>query len=283
MKPLVDAVENSPRPAPKGRPPVLRATVRGLIVLVAALASGLACIAHSARIQHDAVVAIATAGGFVEYERTDLRALGPGGKRIRKTLDCLLPFVGQDYLDHPIEVSWGGSNCECRLSDEQRRALARALARIGSLSRLQHLDLSWTNGQKCDFAAINRLTQLRELNLSFTTITDPQPIGTLDQLEKLSLFATPASDAWLFLFQGLTRLRLLRLGETRITDAGLAHLRGLTQLRELDLTDTRVTDAGLIHLEGLVNLARLYLHGTNVTDSGIQRLRRALPHCDVQN
>jgi hypothetical protein len=73
----------------------------------------------------------------------------------------------------------------------------------------------------------------------------------------------------------------------RITVRGLillvAGLAGWLGLRELDLMDTRVTDAGLIHLEGLVNLARLYLYGTNLTDAGIQRLRRALPHCDVQD
>jgi hypothetical protein len=263
--------------------PILRITVRGLILLVAGLAGWLAWIVHNARAQHDGVVAITKAGGFVEYERADLSALGTCGKQIRKTLDWMLPFVGHDYIDHPVGVSWGGSNCECILTDEQRHAIAPALARIGALSRLKHLDLSWTNGQKCDFTGINRLTQLRELNLTCTTTTDPLPIGTLDQLEKLFLFATPATDAWLFHFQGLTRLRLLHVGETAITDAGLIHLKSLTQLRELDLTGTRVTDAGLIHLEGLVNLARLYLYGTNVTDAGIQRLRRALPHCDVQD
>jgi Leucine-rich repeat (LRR) protein len=283
MKPQVNAVEKSPLPALESRSPILCVTVRGLILLVAGLAGWLGWIVHNARAQHDAVVAITKAGGFVEYRRTDLSALGSGGKQIRKTLDWMLPFVGRDYIDHPVGVSWGGWNCEHILSDEQRLALTPALARIGMLTRLAYLDLSWTNGQNCDFIGIKRLKQLKELNLSFTTVIDPRPIGAMDRLEKLSLFATPANDAWLFHFKSLTRLRLLRLGETGITDIGLAHLRGLTQLQELDLMDTRVTDAGLIHLQALVNLARLHLYGTNVTDAGIQRLRRALPHCDVQD
>jgi Leucine-rich repeat (LRR) protein len=259
MKPQVDAVEISPQPAPNRRLHLLRFSVRGLTVLVAGLARWLAWIVHSTRAQHDAIAAMRNAGGFVEYDRVDWSALGPSGERIRRALDWLLSPRAEDYLDHPVGVFWGGSNCECKLSDRQQRGLAPALAQIGVLSRLENLDLSWIGAQDSELAGIKHLTRLKVLDLSYTSLTDP----------------------WLFHFEGLTRLRRLRLIDTGITDVGLVHLRGLTQLRELDLGGTRVTDAGLIHLERLENLTRLCLHDTKVSDAGIQRLKRALPACKV--
>jgi hypothetical protein len=56
----------------------------------------------------------------------------------------------------------------------------------------------------------------------------------------------------------------------------------LTGLRELDLSGTAVTDAGLADLARLTGLKRLYLWDTDVTESGGQRLKAALPECEVK-
>jgi hypothetical protein len=46
--------------------------------------------------------------------------------------------------------------------------------------------------------------------------------------------------------------------------------------------ETTVNDAGLEHLKGLTNLRTLNLTETKVTDHGVNKLRQALPKCDIQ-
>jgi Leucine-rich repeat (LRR) protein len=66
-----------------------------------------------------------------------------------------------------------------------------------------------------------------------------------------------------------------------VTNDGLRELEGLANLEELNLPNTRISDAGLVHLEGLKRLKRLNLSGTRVTDAGLNRLRAALPGCQI--
>jgi hypothetical protein len=44
-----------------------------------------------------------------------------------------------------------------------------------------------------------------------------------------------------------------------------------------------VSDARLVHIEGLTNLRRLQLGDTAVSDSGKERLRKSLPHVDIDD
>lgn len=95
----------------------------------------------------------------------------------------------------------------------------------------------------------------------------PQAIDGLQLLEKLTqlrwlnLGGTPVTDEDLKHLEGLTQLRMLSLSGPRITDAGLEHLKRLTDLGWLGLSDTQVTDAGLDHLKGLTGLCELNLQG----------------------
>lgn len=81
----------------------------------------------------------------------------------------------------------------------------------------------------------------------------------------------------------LKEIRKLVLSYSNITDAGLEHLAGLKSLHTLRLSGTKITDAGLKHLEGLTDLRELLLQGTAVTNAGVERLRRALPDCDIEH
>jgi hypothetical protein len=103
-------------------------------------------------------------------------------------------------------------------------------------------------------------------------------------LTVLHLDGTCVTDAGL---AGVTELRglyRLTLCWTSVSDAGLRHLGTMHDLAVLDLGGCRsVTDDGLRHLEGMKGLQQLLLHGCpKVTDEGVARLRKALPHCDVQ-
>lgn len=75
-------------------------------------------------------------------------------------------------------------------------------------------------------------------------------------------------------------LRLNAIGP-KVTDLGVAYLRGMTSIERLDLTDAQVSDAALNDLITLTGLKQLVLSGARVTDSGIERLRQALPECEV--
>jgi hypothetical protein len=104
----------------------------------------------------------------------------------------------------------------------------------------------------------------------------------LTQLQSLYLNETQVTDAGLVHLRGLSQLAaFLSLSDTQVSDAGLVHLGGLTQLIYLILDGTQVTDAGLAHLRGLTRLKVLTLDATQVTDAGVQRLKRALPNCDI--
>ena len=47
------------------------------------------------------------------------------------------------------------------------------------------------------------------------------------------------------------------------------------------LSETQVTDAGLKDLAPLTKLTHLALPGTAVTDAGVEKLRKALPKCQI--
>ena len=103
----------------------------------------------------------------------------------------------------------------------------------------------------------------------------------LGDLVSLHLGGTDVTDAGLVHLAGLTALKRLHLEKTKVSDAGLAHLASLESLSYLNLYQTGVTDAGLAHLEGLKNLKSLYLWQTQVTPDGAEKLRQALPDCNI--
>lgn len=139
---------------------------------------------------------------------------------------------------------------------------------------------------KCDdrmLRFVGEFTDLRELNLSSTGITDRglDHLHGLRHLTRLHLRDTNVTDEGLSHLASLDGLDLLALSRTSITDAGLAHLTTLSKLTWLDLGDTAITDAGIVHLKLLTSLKSLSLGDTRVTEAGIQELKHALPTCTV--
>ena len=129
-------------------------------------------------------------------------------------------------------------------------------------------------------------TNLLEVDLNL--VGDHIDNAQLDSLQPLSkqLFAlnlarTKVTDDGLKDLEGLSNLRRLHLENTKVSDAGLAHLKGLSNLEYLNLYGTQVTDAGLAELAGLKNLKSLYLWQTKVTPAGVERLKQALPKCEI--
>jgi Leucine-rich repeat (LRR) protein len=116
---------------------------------------------------------------------------------------------------------------------------------------------------------LTRLTNLSELDLSETAVTDVDmaQVQSLKGLESLNLGQTKITNESLTYVGELENLHDLKLGNTLISDEGLAHLDRLVNLEELDLENNRLNGPGLNHLKGLTKLKTLYLGTTSITNS----------------
>lgn len=136
-----------------------------------------------------------------------------------------------------------------------------------------------------DLAALQGLTELRELWLIDTRVTDTglAHLHKFPHLQELWLDGTEVTDTGLVQLQEIPQLRYLNLEHTKVSDSGLRHLANCTELNTLVLTFTEVTDAGLVHLRGVKHLRSLWVEATKVTDAGALEFEKALPGCDVLN
>ena len=148
------------------------------------------------------------------------------------------------------------------------------LSELGTLHRLESLDLGWTQITDVELEHLKGLTKLKQLFLYDTQITDAglERLKGLTSLEVLYLNDTLISNSGLENLSGMTKLRQLMLGDTQVTDSGLEFLKGLPGLRFLELDNTKVTDAGIEHLKKITALHRLRLGKTQVTDAGLAYL-----------
>lgn len=147
------------------------------------------------------------------------------------------------------------------------------IAFIESLTRLQHLDLAWTNVTDAGVIHLSPLQQLEALSLADRTITGDGFAGlSLPRLRELKLTSTVITDrglSHLTRFKSLTSLQI-RFG--RISDAGVPYLTSLAELRGLELSNCNITNTGLKHLGSLTKLRFLGLSGTVITDDGLNQL-----------
>lgn len=120
-----------------------------------------------------------------------------------------------------------------------------------------------------------------QLHMSPLTGEGLRHLSELAQLRSLSLCDTRVSDESLSALSGITSLEQLDLSYTPVSDAGLMQLRRFTQFTILSLRGTKCTDSGLRYLHGLSNLTELDLTETDVSTVAVNRLREALPHCDI--
>jgi hypothetical protein len=125
-----------------------------------------------------------------------------------------------------------------------------------------------------DLRGIGRITTLKELRLSRSTISDAgvNELTGLKQLQILDLSQTDLTDRGVQGLEGMTDLEILKLSKTKITDAGLKSLGKLKNLRTLGLSQNQIGDAGLKALRGLEKLTSLDLSATQLTDDGLMQL-----------
>lgn len=157
------------------------------------------------------------------------------------------------------------------------------LEHLKGLSRLRVLSMAKSKVTDAGVEHLKGLKALQELDLGYAKITEVglKCLKGLPNLRTLKLYCIDLTDSDMRHLARFSQLQSLNVSKTKITDAGLASLVRLRQLRDLRIACTEVTDAGLEHIKRLPELRSLYLKDTKVTDQGVQRLREALPDCEI--
>ena len=216
--------------AAQSRRRFLRISLRGLLLVVLAIAASLAWARHVAEQQRRVVA---------ELERMGCNAIyASSGDDADCFISSLSPIERLRFLygdDKPQNVT-GVEADSPRFGDD-------GLERLRSLPYLRSLELNGTSVSEAGLARV----------------------GSLTALERLTLRRTSLTDAGLVHLQKLDKLCYLDLCDTSVTDAGLVHLRGMLQLRFLFLQEPvtlagvpRVTrvPAGLFRLSHRCGIAR---------------------------
>jgi serine/threonine protein kinase/WD40 repeat protein len=128
------------------------------------------------------------------------------------------------------------------------------------------------------------LTRLEALFLSKMPVTDAglRHLVGLTRLRELSLVETEISDAAGAELAPLTGLEVLDLSRTAVGDGTVENLKSLPFLRDLDLTGTRISDLALEQIAEMTGLKKLYIMRTKTTVAATEKLRKALPDCEIK-
>jgi Leucine-rich repeat (LRR) protein len=148
---------------------------------------------------------------------------------------------------------------------EKESITATGLARLASLSQLQHLNLSATRVNDAAIASLTNLKKLRSLDLGLTGLGNAGLVhlAKLPRLESLGVMYQEG------------------FGGTKVTAEGLQHLAEHKTLSKLDLTGTKISDADLPKFRSVANLKQLTISGTAITAAGANKLRKQLPGCRI--
>lgn len=222
-------------PKPRGRRPGIRLAV--VLAVLAILSVWLGTETIRAWRQRAVVHVIWDLGGYV-WRAGDRPEGQPVTPRWYRSL------LGEDFLNPVVAVRLAGTDA----SDEH-------LVQIGTLTKLQMLDLRDTRISDVGLGHLRRLSRLKVLILTGTAV----------------------SGKGLASLKNMPELTVLCLEETNVTDEGLAQLRWLTSVRWLDLGGTGITDSGLRHLKECPLLEVLILDRCAATREGLTGLERALP------
>jgi Leucine Rich repeat len=250
-----------------------RFSMRGLIVVVLLMGGWIGWVARSARIQHDAVLAIEKAGGMTGYDwqwRNDRWVSGakPWAP------DWLVKAFGADYFGVVVVVFVS-----------MQKAPDDLFTHIENLGHLEVVFISDSALTDDNLDHLKNLLSLRNLQLTRSgprggvKISDAgiDRLKGLVNIEHLGLAGIQITDAALASLKRMTKMADLGMEDTPITDAGLVHVEGLTNLSYLDLSGTQITDGGLKHLRPLTKLGLCYVRNTHITDEGVRELQKALP------
>jgi hypothetical protein len=270
-------------------------SVRGLLLLVLAIACWLGWIVNKARQQRAAVAALQKFGGFVHYDwefldgpvkvpRGNLLWMPTWGKltanRKPWAPNWIRRAIGDEYFQSVAHVSLyvdiQKGNADARWvnmgpADDALRALA-------TQTSVRTLQIGGQQVTDQNLSYVGQLTGLEELNVSWAhELTDSGflQLSRLNRLRILEVDLSRMTDTSMEVIGKLTKLEELRVDAEGVTDRGLAKLEGLTRLKYLSLGKgpQKISDAGLEFLKNMNELEYLDLSGWQVSDEGIAQLR----------
>lgn len=130
------------------------------------------------------------------------------------------------------------------------------------------------------------VSEVPKLTFAGNLVTDATLIALTDavKLQELSVTHTARgsiSAKGIEALQGLQNLNSLHLSFTQCTDVEVTAIAKLTRLESLSLWGCPVTDASVEELAKLKSLKRLFVVETAISESGLERLRLALPSCEI--
>ena len=214
-----------------------------MLVVVTVACVLLARTVRKAERQKEAVAVIERNGGWVRYD-------WEVGNRPQTPKNSLLrDLLGHDYFDDVVQVDWGGVGV---VDDANVIPYRMDLMQLRSLTDLRELNL-WDDSTK-DLKFLEGLTGMKTLWLHCESIRDLSPLEGMRDLTRLWLDRTP-----------------------EVYD--LSPLADLDKLEYLFIAYMPTRDVS--PLMNLKSLKELVLYTPNVNRQQIERLRLALPSCNV--
>ena len=167
------------------------------------------------------------------------------------------------------------------------------MLQLSRFANLRELEIDFNESQHFSdrgIAVLEKLTRLRRLSLGHADLDGRTGgvddrwllhIGSLKQLEFLAIGGNKVTDVSISHIVRLTNLYRLDLSCSQVSDAGLVYLADMDRLEVLDISYTRATEMGAAKLARMTCPRRLCLPG-RMADSGIvERLKVAIPQCNV--
>jgi Leucine Rich repeat len=251
--------------------PTFGLTLRGMLVITALLAIGMALVGikvKRARDQQAIADEIVWSGGSLQRQSYGMAASMTDRTWFERLLDL-------DLEAQIVQVSLVGP------------LLKNAdIERLAGLPELKHLHIGQSDLDGTSLAALERLPNLTTLDLRFVALTDEgiTAISRLPAVAHLSINVLgnglgntlpPArlTDTSLVPLKNIKSLRHLFLNDA-FTDAQLRALNGMAQVEDLQLSVTGLTDAGVATmLNGMVGLRSLTIYNASISGSGLAKLR----------
>jgi len=238
------------------RRPVLRFSLRALLIAMTAICVWLGLKVNQARNNRKAIDAARSMGAFIEYAHQFPKGYGkPGSRRDGNAQPpgpaWLRNLLGDEYFVSVVTVQF----LKETPSDDD-------LAKLSPLTNLRFLSFQCRSPERMTGAGLSHLSamkKLRTLDFNGQHITD-------DALRHL---------------RPLQELNYVCLFNTKVTDAGMVHLKELKNLTAVNVSFTEVTDLGLLRLKDVPKLSNVIARDSGITEAGVGKLKAISPNCKV--
>ncbi|MGI6402082.1 MAG: hypothetical protein ACOX0A_08235 [Thermoguttaceae bacterium] len=199
------------------------------------------------------------------------------------SVETLLAFTGRNEL---VEFLW----IDAQLPDSaDARSAFKTLAGAPKLKKMRLAGLKLEDGSFPDYVlpALASTPNLVELDISGSAV-NADALAAVDynagflKLTKLNLYQTQSGDNLLKAIAPLAdRLTSLNLDDTQLSPESAPALEEFSNLTFLHAGRSTLDDQCVESLAKLTKLEEIHVTRTNMTESGADKLRAALPNCNV--